>query len=168
MKMLTRIYKEDKDALKEYLMSRTQDLSTDVLVTVSNIIQDVKNNKDEACLKYTREFDHVSLDTMEVTQEELDAQISKCDTNFVEAMKLAKKNIEDFHKLQKQNGYLLQKEMGIYLGQRVLPLEAVGIYVPGGRAQYPSSVLVTQRQAQPYVCCEIHIRSFQSWESNQP
>ena len=59
MQMLTRIYKEDKDVLKEYLMSRTQDLSTDVLVTVSNIIQDVKNNKDEACLKYTREFDHV-------------------------------------------------------------------------------------------------------------
>ena len=57
-------------------------------------------------------------------------------------MKLAKQNIEDFHKLQKQNGYLLQKEKGIYLGQRVLPLEAVGIYVPGGRAQYPSSVLM--------------------------
>lgn len=140
--MLTRIYKEDKDVLKEYLMSRTQDLSTDVLVTVSNIIQDVKNNKDEACLKYTREFDHVLLDTMEVTEEELDIQISKCDKDFVEAMKLAKKNIEDFHKLQRQNGYLLQKEMGIYLGQRVLPLEAVGIYVPGGRAQYPSSVLM--------------------------
>ena len=142
MQMLTRIYKEDKDVLKEYLMSRTQDLSTDVLVTVSNIIQDVKNNKDEACLKYTREFDHVLLDTMEVTKEELDIQISKCDKDFVEAMKLAKQNIEDFHKLQRQNGYLLQKEMGIYLGQRVLPLEAVGIYVPGGRAQYPSSVLM--------------------------
>lgn len=140
--MLTRIYKEDKDALKEYLMSRTQDLSTDVLVTVSNIIQDVKENKDEACLKYTQQFDKVSLDTMEVSQEEWDAQILKCDDSFVEAMKLAKKNIEDFHKLQKQNGYFLQKEKGIYLGQRVLPLEAVGIYVPGGRAQYPSSVLM--------------------------
>lgn len=140
--MLTRIYKEDKDALKEYLMSRTQDLSTDVLVTVSNIIQDVKENKDEACLKYTQQFDKVSLDTMEVSQEEWDAQILKCDDSFVEAMKLAKENIEDFHKLQKQNGYLLQKEKGIYLGQRVLPLEAVGIYVPGGRAQYPSSVLM--------------------------
>ena len=139
---VTRIYKEDKDALKEYLMSRTQDLSTDVLVTVSNIIQDVKENKDEACLKYTQQFDKVSLDTMEVSQEEWDAQILKCDDSFVEAMKLAKKNIEDFHKLQKQNGYLLQKEKGIYLGQRVLPLEAVGIYVPGGRAQYPSSVLM--------------------------
>lgn len=115
--MLTRIYKEDKDALKEYLMSRTQDLSTDVLVTVSNIIQDVKENKDEACLKYTQQFDKVSLDTMEVSQEEWDAQILKCDDSFVEAMKLAKKNIEDFHKLQKQNGYLLQKEKGIYLGQ---------------------------------------------------
>ena len=105
MKMLTRIYKEDKDALKEYLMSRTQDLSTDVLVTVSNIIQDVKENKDEACLKYTQQFDKVSLDTMEVSQEEWDAQILKCDDSFVEAMKLAKKNIEDFHKLQKQNAY---------------------------------------------------------------
>ena len=126
--MLTRIYKEDKDALKEYLMSRTQDLSTDVLVTVSNIIQDVKENKDEACLKYTYEFDHVSLDSMEVSQEEWDAQILKCDDSFVEAMKLAKKNIEDFHKLQKQNGYLLQKEKGIYF--------------PGGRAQYPSSGLM--------------------------
>ena len=140
--MLTRIYKEDKDTLKEYLMSRTQDLSADVLVTVSNIIQDVKENKDEACLKYTQQFDKVSLDTMEVSQEEWDAQILKCDDAFVEAMKLAKQNIEDFHKLQKQNGYLLQKEKGIYLGQRVLPLEAVGIYVPGGRAQYPSSVLM--------------------------
>lgn len=89
--MLTRIYKEDKDALKEYLMSRTQDLSTDVLVTVSNIIQDVKENKDGACLKYTYEFDHVSLDSMEVSQEEWDAQILKCDDSFVEAMKLAKK-----------------------------------------------------------------------------
>ena len=142
MKMLTQIYKEDKDALKEYLMSRTQDLSTDVLVTVSNIIQDVKNNKDEACLKYTKQFDKVLLDSMEVKQEELDMQISKCDKDFIRAMELAKQNIEDFHKLQKQNGYLLQKEMGIYLGQRVLPLEAVGIYVPGGRAQYPSSVLM--------------------------
>ena len=142
MKMLTQIYKEDKDALKEYLMSRTQDLSTDVLATVSNIIQDVKNNKDEACLKYTKQFDKVLLDSMEVKQEELDMQISKCDKDFIRAMELAKQNIEDFHKLQKQNGYLLQKEMGIYLGQRVLPLEAVGIYVPGGRAQYPSSVLM--------------------------
>ena len=116
MKMLTQIYKEDKDALKEYLMSRTQDLSTDVLVTVSNIIQDVKNNKDEACLKYTKQFDKVLLDSMEVKQEELDMQISKCDKDFIRAMELAKQNIEDFHKLQKQNGYLLQKEMGIYLG----------------------------------------------------
>ncbi len=82
MKMLTQIYKEDKDALKEYLMSRTQDLSTDVLVTVSNIIQDVKNNKDEACLKYTKQFDKVLLDSMEVKQEELDMQISKCDKDL--------------------------------------------------------------------------------------
>ena len=114
----------------------------EIVCSTKKIAQDVKENKDEACLKYTQQFDKVSLDTMEVSQEEWDAQILKCDDSFVEAMKLAKKNIEDFHKLQKQNGYLLQKEKGIYLGQRVLPLEAVGIYVPGGRAQYPSSVLM--------------------------
>lgn len=140
--MLTRIYKEDKDTLKEYLMSRTQDLSTDVLTTVSNIIQDVKKNQDEACLRYTKQFDKIELDSMEVSKEEWEAQISKCDAEFMQAMELAKQNIEDFHNLQKQHGYLLQKELGIYLGQRVLPLEAVGIYVPGGRAQYPSSVLM--------------------------
>lgn len=140
--MLTKINKEDKDAFKEYLMSRTQDLNPEVLVRVSNIIQDVKENQDAACLKYTKQFDQVDLKTMEVSQEEWDAQILKCDEDFMQAMKLAKQNIEDFHILQKQNGYLLQKEMGIYLGQRVLPLEAVGIYVPGGRAQYPSSVLM--------------------------
>ena len=59
--MLTRIYKEDKDTLKEYLMSRTQDLSTDVLTTVSNIIQDVKKNQDEACLRYTKQFDKIEF-----------------------------------------------------------------------------------------------------------
>ena len=136
MTMLTRIYKEDKDTLKEYLMSRTQDLSTDVLTTVSNIIQDVKKNQDEACLRYTKQFDKIELDSMEVSKAEWEAQILKCDAQFMQAMKLAKQNIEDFHNLQKQHGYLLQKEMGIYLGQRVLPLEAVGVYVPGGRAQY--------------------------------
>lgn len=140
--MLTRIYTEDKDELKKYLMSRTQDLSTDILICVSKIVQDVKENQDEACLKYTKQFDQVDLKTMKVSVEEWDAQIAKCDEGFKKAMIYAKKNIEDFHVLQKQNGYLLQKEMGIYLGQRVLPLENVGIYVPGGRAQYPSSVLM--------------------------
>ena len=113
MKMLTRIYKEDKDTLKEYLMSRTQDLSTDVLTTVSNIIQDVKKNQDEACLRYTKQFDKIELDSMEVSKAEWEAQILKCDAQFMQAMKLAKQNIEDFHNLQKQHGYLLQKEMGI-------------------------------------------------------
>lgn len=140
--MLTQIYKEDSNTLKEYLQSRTPEINTDVLSSVAHIVQDVKKNKDSACLQYTKEFDHVELKSMVVSKEEWDHQISKCDEGFKEALCKAKKNIENFHNLQKQHGYLLQKEMGVYMGQRVLPLQSVGIYVPGGRAQYPSSVLM--------------------------
>lgn len=140
--MLNRIYKEDTDAFKEYLQSRIQQTDMDVLMAVSSILKDVKEKKDEACLKYTKEFDGIVLRDMKVSKQELDEQIQACDENFKIAMQKAKKNIEDFHWMQRQNGYLLQKEMGIFLGQRVLPLDAVGIYVPGGRAQYPSSVLM--------------------------
>lgn len=140
--MLTRIYKEDSNSLKEYLQSRTPEINTDVLSSVTHIVQDVKKNRDSACLRYTKEFDDVELKSMVVSKKEWDRQILKCDEKFKDALQRAKKNIVDFHNFQKQYGYLLQKDMGIYMGQRVLPLESVGIYVPGGRAQYPSSVLM--------------------------
>lgn len=140
--MFCQINKKDTKELMNYLNSRNQEISSDILIRASKIIEDVRMNGDEACKKYTKQFDGIDIDSFKVTQEEIDQAILKCDPLFCESMKKAKDNIVYFHQAQKQNSYLLQKEKGIYLGQRVLPLESVGIYVPGGRAQYPSSVLM--------------------------
>ncbi len=140
--MLSPICKENQQELANYLLSRTQEISSDILVKVSNILDDVRKNGDAACRKYTKQFDGIDIDEFKVSQAEIETAIQACDPAFMDAMEKAKKNITYFHQAQVQQSYLLQKEKGIYLGQRVLPLASVGIYVPGGRAQYPSSVLM--------------------------
>lgn len=140
--MLTKIDASNAIQLQEYLEGRSDDISSDIIIKVTKILEDVKKNKDEAVRRYTREFDGIDVEDLRVTQEEIDACAAKADDFFVESMKQAKANIEFYHEAQKSRGYLLNKEQGIYLGQRVLPLDSVGIYVPGGRAQYPSSVLM--------------------------
>lgn len=140
--MLSPICKENQQELANYLLSRTQEISSDILVKVSNILDDVRKNGDAACHKYTKQFDGIDIDEFKVSQAEIETAIQACDPAFMDAMEKAKKNITYFHQAQVQQSYLLQKEKGIYLGQRVLPLASVGIYVPGGRAQYPSSVLM--------------------------
>ena len=146
--MLAPIRKENQKELSAYLLSRTQEISSDILVKVSDILKDVQENGDSACKKYTKAFDGIEIDQWKVSEEELEQAIALCDPEFMDAMEKAKKNILYFHQAQVQQSYLLQKEKGIYLGQRVLPLSAVGIYVPGGRAQYPSSVLMNAIPAQ--------------------
>lgn len=140
--MLSEIKKENSEELKAYLESRNEEISSDVIISVTKILEDVRKRKDEAVIAYTEKFDGIRLENYHVSEEEIDQAAALCDPFFMESMQKAKKNIEFFHNAQKQNGYLLQKEKGIYLGQRVLPLDSVGIYVPGGRAQYPSSVLM--------------------------
>lgn len=140
--MLKKINKNNKEQLQSYLQSRSQEIESDVLIKVSEIINDVRMNKDDALKKYTVQFDGIVLDKFRVSEEEIDEAIKQCDLEFIEAMKQAKENITFFHKAQKQNDYILHKEYGIYLGQCIRPIESVGIYVPGGRAQYPSSVLM--------------------------
>ena len=140
--MLSPICKENQQELANYLLSRTQEISSDILVKVSNILDDVRKNGDATCRKYTKQFDGIDIDEFKVSQAEIETAIQACDPAFMDAMEKAKKNITYFHQAQVQQSYLLQKEKGIYLGQRVLPLASVGIYVPGGRAQYPSSVLM--------------------------
>lgn len=140
--MLSEIKKENSEELKAYLESRNEEISSDVIISVTKILEDVRKRKDEAIIAYTEKFDGIRLENYRVSEEEIDQAAALCDPFFMESMRKAKKNIEFFHNAQKQNGYLLQKEKGIYLGQRVLPLDSVGIYVPGGRAQYSSSVLM--------------------------
>ena len=140
--MLMEIRKEDHKELRTYLDSRTQEIDADILMKVTSILKEVRQNQDAACREYTKKFDGVEVTDFRVSEEEIDEAEKQCSEAFKDAMVKAAANIRSFHEAQIQRSYIQQKEMGIYLGQRVLPLAAVGIYVPGGRAQYPSSVLM--------------------------
>lgn len=140
--MLKPISKDNRKEFSQYLDSRAYELSPDMLVKTSTIIDQVRKEGDKALKELTAKFDGIELDTLKVSAEELEAQAAKVDPFFRQALENAAENIHYFHQAQRQNGYHLEKEDGIYLGQRVIPLDAVGVYVPGGRAQYPSSVLM--------------------------
>ena len=127
--------------LKE-LKDREEEVKEEVLKSVSNIIEDVRKNGDKALKSYTEKFDRVMLDDFEVSIEELDECFMKVEKNFIENLEEAKENIEYYHNAQKGRGFILNKDNGIFLGQRVIPLDSVGVYVPGGTAAYPSSVLM--------------------------
>lgn len=140
--MLKAINRNDEKELRQYLDGRSQEIDSSILVKVSEIIQNVRKNGDQACREYTEAFDGIRVEDFRVKEEEIEEAVKIVDASFKDAMEKAKDNIVAFHKAQIQQSYIQTKEKGIYLGQRVLPLEAVGIYVPGGRAQYPSSVLM--------------------------
>lgn len=140
--MLEEIDAGNPEALRKYLDSRSAEISDDVLMKVSAILRDVRENGDAALRKYTEQFDGVKVEDLRISDEELQAAADAVSPSFKEAMEKAAANIRSFHEAQKQNSYLIEKDAGVYLGERVLPLSSCGIYVPGGRAQYPSSVLM--------------------------
>ena len=140
--MLKEISVKDEKKLREWLDGRSQEIDPEVVGKAAEILSRVRKEGDAALIVYTQQFDGVTMQDFRVTEKELDEAESKCDEAFKEAMRLAAHNIETFHKAQLPQSYLLQQEDGIYLGERVIPLSSVGIYVPGGRAQYPSSVLM--------------------------
>lgn len=140
--MLKEISVKDEKKLREWLDERCQEIDPDVIAKASVILKRVREEKDQAVRAYTEQFDHVIVDTFRVSEKELDEAEALCSEEFKDAMRKAAANIETFHKAQLPQSYLLQMEHGIYMGERVIPLDSVGIYVPGGRAQYPSSVLM--------------------------
>ena len=113
-----------------------------VYTTVSEIIADVKLRKDAALFEYTERFDGCRPEAFEVTDDEIKEAISKTKPDFIEIMKRAKSNIEAFHENQIQQGFIMTSPDGVILGQRIIPLKRAGIYVPGGTAAYPSTVLM--------------------------
>ncbi|MHA6253075.1 histidinol dehydrogenase [Oceanobacillus sp. CAU 1775] len=115
---------------------------------VLNIIQNVRKNKDEALLKYTEAFDGVKLDSLLVSSEEFKDAKEFADESFLEALDASIKNIRDFHDAQKEKSWMLPQNDGSMLGQIIRPIERVGVYVPGGKAGYPSTVLMTVIPAQ--------------------
>ena len=140
--MLKKIDRKDIKMLSDYLESRDGESSKDIMIQVEEIIDNVRKNKDDALYAYSEKFDGVKLDSLVMSKKEMEEVVKKVDPLFIENMKEAASNIAFYHKKQLHNGYELQKEKGVYLGQRVIPLEKVGVYVPGGKAFYPSSVLM--------------------------
>lgn len=117
-------------------------LDEKVMRAAADIIAEVRDHGDDAVLLYTERFDGVKLDSLRVMPEELARASSRCDAAFLEALETAAARIEDFHERQRANSWFVTAEDGTMLGQKVTPLARAGIYVPGGRAAYPSSVLM--------------------------
>ncbi|MDR1800880.1 MAG: histidinol dehydrogenase [Lachnospiraceae bacterium] len=111
---------------------------------VKTIVESVREKGDDALVSYTKEFDKVDIlpEAFLVTEDEYMEAYEKSDAGFVEVLRKALANIRDFHEKQRQNSWFTCDEDGVILGQKVTPLERVGIYVPGGKAAYPSSVLM--------------------------
>ena len=110
--------------------------------SVEEIIENVKSSGDKALRGYTLDFDKVYLESFKIEKEEIEKAYNEGDLEFIEILKESIKNIEKYHQNQKKTSYIYQKELGIFMGQRLIPMDSVAIYVPGGKAAYPSSVLM--------------------------
>lgn len=126
----------------EQLKARSASNGKKVDVAVAEILQTVKTQGDKAVLDYTMRFDGAVPNPIEVTHEQMEKLKKSCDPDFLKALHDAAENIKDFHQRQKQQSWIEPKKNGVLMGQRIRGLKRVGIYVPGGTAAYPSSVLM--------------------------
>ncbi|MDO4742734.1 MAG: histidinol dehydrogenase [bacterium] len=124
------------------LRSRSEQVSKKVTLAVEEILDNVRQNKDKALFDYTLKFDGFLPQKLVYTNEELEQFCDMCDPKLISALKKSAENIKAFHEQQKQVGWSKEDKQGVLLGQRVRGLNRVGIYVPGGTAAYPSSVLM--------------------------
>ena len=146
-------YSENLNLEKE--LARSQFSYDDVNETVENILKDVKKRGDKALFEYTRKFDKVDLKTLEVSEEEIQKAFDTIDKELLEVIKYSHDNIKLFHERQVRNNFIVKKENGVSLGQIINPIEKVGLYVPGGTAAYPSTVLMNAVPAKIAGCKEI-------------
>lgn len=123
-------------------MARGDDSFEEIDIEVKAIIANVRQNGDEALLAYTKTFDGVSLASLKVSEEEITEALETIEPSFLTILKNAKDNIREFHQHQLEKSWFVKKGNGIILGQKITPLKRVGVYVPGGKAAYPSTVLM--------------------------
>ena len=128
---------------------------TDVAGTVAEIIESVRKNGDAALFAYCEKFDRAKLSSLVVSKEEIDEALSLVEPEFLEILKKAAQNIRKFHSHQVRNSFIINDEEGIVTGQKVIPLDKVGLYVPGGTAAYPSTVLMDAIPAKIAGCPEV-------------
>lgn len=136
-----RIFSTQKDTI-ETIVARKQSETKDVSTIVAQIIARVQQQGDQALFQLIEEIDQVTLSSLTVSLEEVEMAVQAVSPELLEVMEQAKENILAFHQKQVQQGFVLTKENGVVMGQRVLPLAKVGVYVPGGTAAYPSTVLM--------------------------
>lgn len=131
------------DALKpEEILNRDIRAEADVEATVDAIIADVRARGDEALKEYALKFDHAQLDDLRVSQQEIDEAFAAMEPDFLKTLEMAADNIRAFHRQQVHKDFMLERGPGITLGQKYTPIEKAGVYVPGGTAAYPSTVLM--------------------------
>ena len=150
---MIKIYKYGEVSNSEIFARENIDTGVEDIVT--DIIYNVRKNGDKALFEYAEKFDKVKLSSLEVTKEEIDEAFNLVDKDFIEIVKEAKENIEAFHKKQVRNSFIISEKEGIITGQKVTPIEKVGLYVPGGTAVYPSTVLMDSVPAKIAGCQEI-------------
>lgn len=138
------ITEESRKNLQEQLLKRSPSSYGEFEEQVAQIIDEVKKKKDQALFSFTERFDHavVTADSILVTKEEIEEAYTLVDPELVEIIRKAKANIVEYHEKQRQYSWFDSKPNGSMLGQKVTPLKRVGVYVPGGKAVYPSSVLM--------------------------
>lgn len=143
-----------KDIDRNDILDRKENVFN-VADTVSDIIRQVREKGDSALFAFCEKFDRVKLDSLEVSAEEIEEAFALVEPEFIEILKEAKENIYAFHSRQVRNSFLINDKDGVVIGQKVIPIEKVGLYVPGGTAAYPSSVLMNAIPAKIAGCSQI-------------
>ncbi|MBP3718692.1 MAG: histidinol dehydrogenase [Eubacterium sp.] len=141
---IVKLTSDTKNKLMSDLLKRTTDDYGEQEVVVKEIIKNVHDNGDAALFEYTKKFDKADINAgnIKVTDAEIEEAYGQVDGDLIEVIRKAIKNISDFHELQKRNSWINTYDNGSVLGQRVTPIESAGVYVPGGKAAYPSTVLM--------------------------
>ena len=122
---------------------------------VSDIIANVRKNGDKALFEYCEKFDHAKLNSLLVTREEIDEAVKNVEPRFLDILRRAAENIRDFHRRQVRNSFIINDKNGIVVGQKIIPVDRAGLYVPGGTAAYPSTVLMDSIPAKIAGCREV-------------
>lgn len=141
---IVNLTKEATENILENLLKRSPNNYGDFEGSVAEIVANVRKNKDEAIFEYSKKFDgaDINADNILVTEGEIKEAYEKVDETLLNVMRKALVNIRSYHEKQKQNSWIATEDNGAILGQKVTPLQRVGVYVPGGKAVYPSSVLM--------------------------
>ena len=152
---MIKIYKYG-EVENDEIFSRMAD-TVDVSDIVTGIIENVKTNGDKALFEYCEKFDKATLTSLEVTEEEIEEAFNTVEPEFLRILRTAEENIRNFHSKQVRNSFIINEKNGVVTGQKITAIEKVGLYVPGGTAAYPSTVLMDSVPAKIAGCKEICI-----------